>query len=131
MKEITITTPNEVGSLAAVAEAIGSVGVNIEAISAYGKEGKAVFRLLTNDVTSATKVLSRIPNVELSESDILVLKMTNRPGELGKITRKLANQSINLESLYIVGKENNDYTEVAIRPALSDFEKAKDVLRIK
>jgi len=130
MKEITITTPNEVGSLAAVAEAIGSVGVNIEAISAYGKDGNAVFRLLTTDVTSATKVLSRIPNVQLSESDILVFKMTNRPGELGKITRKLANQSINLESLYIVGKEN-EYTEVAIRPALSDFEKTKDVLRIK
>jgi len=131
MKEITITTPNEIGSLAAVAEALGGVGVNIEAISAYGKDGKAVFRLLTNDVASANKVLSRIPNVELSESDILILKMQNRPGELGKITRKLANQNINLDSLYIVGKENTEYTDVAIKPILSDFEKAKDVLRIK
>ena len=34
MKEVTIVARNEVGALAQVAEALGSVGVNIEAISA-------------------------------------------------------------------------------------------------
>lgn len=130
MKEITVIAGNDVGSLALVAETLGSVGVNIEAISAYGAEGKAVFRVITNDVATAVKSLSKIPGVQVREADAIVFKMINRPGELGKIARKLANRGVNLESLYIVSRKQ-DYTEVAIRPLEKDFEKARDVLGIK
>lgn len=130
MKEVTIIAKNDVGSLAVVAEALSGVGVNIEAISAYAQDNKAVFRVLTNDSTTAIKTLGRIPNITATESDILILKMQNRPGELGKITRKLANNAINLESVYIVGK-TNDFTEVAIKPSVKDFERTKDVLKLR
>lgn len=130
MKEISVITENDVGSLAQVAEAVGAVGVNIEAISAYGLDGKAVFRIITNDVLSATKALSRLPNTEVREANAIIYKMINRPGELGKITRKLANKGVNLESLYIVSRKQ-DFTEVAIRPHEDDFDKAREVLGIK
>lgn len=130
MKEITIIAKNEVGALAAVAEALGGVGVNIEAISAYEKDNKAVFRVLTNDVTTTLKTISKIPNMYASEADILVLSMPNQPGELGKITRKLANKNVNLESLYIVGKKDSS-TEVAVKPARADFQKAREALNIR
>ena len=130
MREITVIAKNDVGSLAVVSEALSSVGINIEAISAYGQDNKAVFRVLTNDVNSAVKALSRLPDIRVTESEILVIQLQNRPGELGKITRKLANNMVNLESVYILGK-SNDYTEVAIKPANADFEKAKSVLKLK
>jgi len=130
MKEITVIANNELGSLATVAEALGSVGVNIEAISAYGLDGKAIFRIITNDVTSAMKSLSKIPGVQLKEADTIVYKMINRPGELGKITRKLATRGVNLESLYIVSRKQ-DFTEVAIRTAERDIPKAMDALGMK
>ncbi len=127
MKEITVIAGNDVGSLAQVAEALGSTGVNIEAISAYGLDGKAMFRIITGDVSTTLKSLSKVPNVEVKEADVIVYKMINRPGELAKVTRKLANRGINLESLYIVSRKQ-DFTEVAIRPADSDMEKARDAL---
>jgi hypothetical protein len=127
MKELTVSAKNAVGSLAAVSEALGGVGVNIEAISCYGIGEKAIFRILTADVTTAVKSLSKIPDVEIKESDILVLKMINRPGELGKITRKLANRGVNLESLYIVSRRD-DYTEVALKPSAEDVDKAREIL---
>lgn len=130
MKEITIVANNEVGSLADVAETLGSVGVNIEAIAAYGSHNNAVFRVLTNDVATATKALSKIPQCRISEADAIVYKMINRPGELGKVTRKLANKGISLESVYIVSKKQ-DYTEVAICPAQNDINKVKEALGIK
>lgn len=130
MREITIVSKNEVGALAAVAEALGNIGVNIEAISAHGQDNKAVFRVLTNDLVSAVKALSKIPEIRITEADILILKMQNRPGELGKITRKLANNLVSLESVYIIGK-GNDYTDVAIKPSTTDFEKAKAILKLK
>jgi len=131
MKEITVIANNEVGSLAAVAEALGAVGVNIEAISAYGRDGDAVFRIITNDYATAIKSLSKVPTVKkVSEADVLVVKLINRPGELGKITRKLANKGVNLESLYIVSRKQ-DFTEVAIKPEANQVQLAKEVLGIK
>ncbi|MDD5171701.1 MAG: ACT domain-containing protein [Candidatus ainarchaeum sp.] len=130
MKEVMVVASNDIGSLAAVAEALGSVGVNIEAISAYGIDGKAVFRVITNDVTTAVKALSKLQNVEIREAETIIYKMINRPGELGKITRKLANRGISLESLYIVSRKQ-DFTEVALRPAEKDLAKAREVLGMK
>lgn len=130
MKEITIVADDDLGTLAQVAEALGSIGVNIEAISAYGIEGKAVFRIITSDVATSLKALSKVPDIQVSEADTVVFKMMNRPGELGKMTRKLANKGISLESLYIVSRKL-DFTEVAIRPAKKDIEKTREILGIK
>ena len=130
MKEIIVMAKNDVGSLAAVSEALGSTGVNIEAISAYGTSGKAVFRIITGDVITTLKALSRLSDIEVEEADTIIFKMINRPGELAKITRKLANRGVDLESLYIVSRKQ-DFTEVAIRPVEKDIEKTKEVLGIK
>lgn len=130
MKEIIVVANNDVGSLAQVAEALGSTGVNIEAISAYGHDDKAVFRIITNDVATTLKCLAKIPKIEVKQADTIIYKMINRPGELAKISRKLANRGVNLESLYIVSRKQ-DFTEVAIRPAEKDMEKAKEVLGVK
>jgi hypothetical protein len=130
MKEITVVAGNETGSLAAVAEALGGIGVNIEAISAYGMENKAIFRIITTDSATAVKALSKLPGVKVHEADTLIYKMINRPGELGKVTRKLANRGVNLESLYIVSRKQ-DFTEVAIRPSVKDMAKAMEVLGLK
>lgn len=130
MKELSIVTDNRIGTLANVAEALGGVGINIEAIAAYEQGGRAVFRVLTNDELSARKALEKAPGVKgVVVSDVLVLRMMNRPGELGKLTRKMANRGIDLESVYIVSKRD-DYTEVAIKPIEEHVEKVKDILKL-
>ena len=131
MKELSIITDNRIGTLANIAEALGGVGINIEAISAYEQGGRALFRLITPDAMSARKALEKAPGVKgIVVSDVLVLKLTNRPGELGKITRKMANRGIDLESIYIVSKKE-DTTEIAIKPIEEHFQKAKDLFGIK
>ncbi len=128
MKEITVLAENKVGSLAAVAEALGGAGVNIEAISAYATDEHAVFRFITTDPATSVKILSRLKNViSTDENEVIIVRLINRPGELGKVTKKLMKYQINLESLYIVSKEN-DYTDVAIRPSSEQYDKAKEVL---
>lgn len=130
MKEITIRAGNKVGVLADVAELLGGLGVNIDAISAHGSGEQAVFRIITSDSTTAMKHLAKLPGVKASESDVVVINMPNKPGELGKITRKLANKGVDLESVYIVSKLA-DTTQVAIKPSDASFAKAKEVLGIK
>lgn len=130
MKEITIRSENRVGALAEVAELLGGLGVNIEAISAYSSENSAIFRVLTNDSTTAMKHLAKLPGLKSTQADVIIIEMQNRPGELGKITRKLANRNVDLESVYLVGKLTNT-THVAIKPSLESFEKAKLALGVK
>ncbi|MEW6528543.1 MAG: ACT domain-containing protein [Candidatus Micrarchaeota archaeon] len=130
MKEITARTKNRVGALADIAELLGNFGINIESISAYGSGEEAIFRIVTNDSTTAMKHLAKLPGVKVSESDILIIEMPNRPGELGKITRKLANKGIDLDSVYLIGKLV-DTTQVIIKPSPESFKKAKEVLNLK
>lgn len=129
MKEILVIAENDVGTLASIAENLGSVGVNIEAISAYGLDGKAVFRIITGDAITTMKILSKIPNVKVKEADTIIYKMSNRPGELGKITRKLADKGVSLESLYIVSRKQ-DFTEIAIKPIEKDLIRTKEILEV-
>jgi hypothetical protein len=130
MKEITIRGKNEVGILAAIAESLGNIGVNIEAISAHESNNQAILRLVTSDVATTKKALARLPNITVSDSDILVVKLHNKPGELGKLTRKLADQGVNLESVYIVSR-SLDFTEVAVKPAPQDYVKVQQLLGVK
>ncbi len=127
MKEVIIVSRDDVGALASVAEALGSKGVNIEAISAYGIGEKAIFRIITGDETTTSKALSKVPHITVKEDPIIIHRMINRPGELAKITRKLANKGINLESLYIVSRKQ-DFTEIAIKPVKEDYEKTKEIV---
>src|SRR5271157_4120795 len=77
MKEILVIADNDVGSLAAVAETLGAVGVNIEAVSAYGIDGKAIFRFITNDVSTTLKALSKLPDLKVKEAETIIYKMIN------------------------------------------------------
>ncbi len=130
MKELSIVTDNRIGTLANVAEALGGVGINIEAVAAYEQGGRAVFRILTNDATSARNALDKTQGVKgIVVSDVIVTKMINRPGELGKLTRKMANRGIDLESVYIVNKKE-DYIEVAVKPIEEHLDKVRELLKV-
>lgn len=130
MKEITIRTENRVGALADIAELLGGLGVNIDGISAHGEGEEGIIRILTNDSRTAMKHLGKLAGVRTKEADIIVVDMPNRPGELGKITRKLANKGVDLESVYLAGR-TSDITHMAIKPAAGSFDKAKEALGIK
>lgn len=130
MKEIVVHSENKIGALASVAELLGSYGVNIEAISAYGDGDSATFRIVTEDSNTASKHLSRLPGMKITDGDVLLISLENRPGELGKIARKLANKNVNLEVLYLISTTDG-ITKLAIRPTKDDLEKAKEALGIK
>jgi len=114
MKEITVVSENRVGVLADVCEALGSVGVNIEAISAQAILDKAVIRIITNDETTAMGALEKA-GLKPSASEILTVKLRNRPGELAKLARRIAASAIDIESVYIVHAGKDEF-EVALKP---------------
>jgi hypothetical protein len=52
--------------------------------------------------------------------------MTDRPGELGKIARKLAKAMVNVDSIYIIGKDGGT-TDIAF--TVDNIQKAENALK--
>ncbi|VVC72033.1 ACT domain protein [uncultured archaeon] len=126
MKEISVIAKNRVGAFADVAEALGKVGVNIKTVMVNGSGETAVIRLITEDDVSAKNALEKA-GMNPRVSEILLLSMRDRPGELAKIVRKLALAGVDLESVYIAGRTASGDVEVAIKP--DNFGKAASALK--
>ena len=125
MKQITVIIENKIGALASITDVLGRNGVNIVSISAQGFENTGIIRILTPDVLTATNELSKA-GFNAVVSDVIILKMIDRPGELSKTTKKLSKDGLNIRSVYIIGKDNEGRTEVVIDP--EDYKKALKVL---
>jgi len=119
VNEMVAVVDNVPGTLYRISSVLSSSGLNIEAINAYVKDPKtAVFRIITADPETARKMIGK-SGLTLKSLDVgkaLVVKLMDRPGELMKLTEKMYKNSIDIETLYIIGRSGG-YTEVAIRAA--------------
>jgi len=121
MEEFTVYIENKPGSLARVSEVLSRNGVNIEAIATEGTKKDGTIKIITNDSNSTREALEK-SRIHFTVKEVLSANVINRPGELAKLTRKIANERINVESIYIIGNG-----KFAIRA--DDMEKAKGILR--
>ncbi|MFH1786228.1 MAG: hypothetical protein ABH829_01045 [archaeon] len=118
MKQFNIIVKNKIGSLAEVTGCLAKSAVNIKAIAteavcafelpAEGKPKNGLIKVVTDDLSTTRNALQK-NNINFTESDIMVLELIDRPGELAKVAGKLAEAGVNVESVYLLGKnkENN------------------------
>jgi hypothetical protein len=90
---------NRPGTLAELCTELAKVAVNIEAIQASEASPTGRVRLLVSHLDAAKKVCQRL-GLKYTEEKVLAILTKNRPGSLGRITRKLADKGINVEYLY-------------------------------
>ncbi len=101
MHDLTIALENRPGALAEMGEALGRAGVSIEGGGAWvvGKEGIAHF--LFRDGATARKALEAAGIKVLAAREVLVQRLKQDvPGQLGLLTRKMADAGVNIEVLY-------------------------------
>ena len=99
VKEISFEMSNKVGLLSEVTAAIGGAKANITAICAYGMEGSAYFMLTTNSNAKAKKALAPL-GVAIEEKDVIEVEALDKPGELQKVAKKIADAGIDIEYMY-------------------------------
>jgi hypothetical protein len=103
LKELRVTMEDRPGSLAKLAEALGKAGVNIEAISAETTGGGGDIRILVADTAAARKALDGVGVKVAGERDMTFVDLEDRPGSLATTARKLADQGVNVDAIYVVG----------------------------
>lgn len=101
MRDLTIALENRPGALAEMGDALGRAGVSIEGGGAFVVEGQGVAHLLFEDGEAARKVLEAAGIRVVAEHEVLVQRLNqSQPGQLGKITRLMAEAGVNIEVLY-------------------------------
>jgi hypothetical protein len=118
--DFTIVAPHSKGSIANLAEELGREKINIEGVCAVEQNGSAFFHLLTTDKAATTRAIAKVGYKVTRETEVIVEHIEDRPGMLGKVTRRLADAGINLTTMYlatdtrlVLGCENTSALETA------------------
>ncbi len=98
--ELSFVLEDRPGGIARIAETLGNVEINIEGIAGLGMRGDGMVRLVVNNAEPAEAAL-RNAGVQFTRREVLLLNLANKPGELARLTRALADAGVNLTSFYL------------------------------
>src|ERR1700733_13628508 len=99
VKEFTVTIEDKPGALGKCFLALGKRGVNILAFQTYVEEGESLARLLVDDPDGAKAVLGSLRMI-FEETEVAIVRLAHRPGELGRAAAWLGEKQINIEYSY-------------------------------
>ncbi len=100
--DITVTLEDRPGTLAYLGEASGAAGINLGGACGFlCEEGaKAVFHFLVEDPAAARQAFETASG-DVGEREVLVVDVDDRPGELGRIARRITDAGVNIDLFYL------------------------------
>ena len=100
--DVTVYLDDQPGELARLGELFGNAGVNIEGLCGVRTGGgQAEIHVLVDDLSPALSALAAGGIVVASEQEVAVLKVEDRPGVMGEVSRKLGDAGVNLNLVYL------------------------------
>jgi len=124
--QFSVFLVNKPGVLAQVTQAMAKDKLNIIAMTLVDSQEHGVLRLVPADANLARKALGRL-NLPLTETDVLVLELSNRPGALADIATLLGSNHININYAYVTSGAPGGRTTGIFKVA--DPKKALHVLK--
>ncbi len=98
-KEFTVTIEDKPGALGKCFRALGERGINILACQSYVEEGESLARVLVDDTEAAKAVLGGLRAI-FEETEVAVVSLSHKPGELGRAASRLGEHGINIDYSY-------------------------------
>jgi hypothetical protein len=99
VKQLSVMVENKRGALAELCSELAKVAVNIVAFSVPEQAGVAPVRLVVNGIDAAKKIFGNL-GIKYDEEEVIAARVSDRPGALGKLTRKLADHNIDIKYAY-------------------------------
>jgi hypothetical protein len=125
-KQLTVMLENRRGALAELCSKLAEKAVNILGLMAPDQPGVAPVRLTVDSRDTAKKVLDGL-GLKYTEEDVIAVSVSDRPGALGKLTRKLADHELDVK--YCYGSIVRGVGKATIVLAVSDVEAAAKLLK--
>jgi hypothetical protein len=124
-KQLKVVTDNKIGMLAEVTGLVAGKRINIEHVSASVCNEKAVFFLLTSDNEKAKNALKE-KRFKIEETDVILLRVWNRPGSLAAVAAKLKEHGVNVD--YVYGTSSQSGERMTLIFSSDDNDKAVEIL---
>jgi hypothetical protein len=90
---------NKPGVLAQVTGALAEAKVNLVALTLVDAQEHGVVRFVAGNPAEARRVLERL-NLPMTETEVIVLDLSNHPGALADVATKLGQNHININYAY-------------------------------
>lgn len=117
---------NRPGVLAEACSELAAKAVNIQAIMLPDARGLGFVRMVVNNPETARKVFDGM-KFKYVEEEVFAARLSDRPGALGRVTRKLAEHKVNVD--YAYGSIEKGAPKALIILAVSDLKKAARLLK--
>jgi hypothetical protein len=112
-----IDAPNQPGELAKVSQVLGEKGINIETVGGIGSGDRGMFGIISNN-DAATRAALDEAGIGYHTVSCVTVNLPHQPGELAKLTKRLADAGVNLEFVAPTGLGNT--TTIALGVADAD-----------
>jgi len=107
MKEMTIVADDKVGLLADISYILSKAKINVESIHVDVVSGKSIITLGLSDSNKGREVLENA-GFKIEETDALVIKLDDKPGELNRITTMLSKEGISINNVHVISKDGKN-----------------------
>ena len=114
--QLYVTLRNRPGTLAYLSELFYQAGINIQAVTATGSGPK----MIVDNLKKAVSILEQ-NKIPYTTDEVIAFELTNKPGEIARISKKIAEAGINID--YIYGTANPDQHKGYFIIEVSDVEK--------
>ncbi|MBQ9485588.1 MAG: hypothetical protein IJU83_02000 [Clostridia bacterium] len=126
IKQLTVFVENKVGYIAGICGILAENDIDMKAFSVADTKDFGILRLIVNDPEKALAVLSARGMLG-KITEVIGVKIPNRPGELSKALSALSAAGINVEYLYAFLAGTPDSAYVVIKA--TDDTAARKVLK--
>ena len=121
IRDLAIQIEDRPGALAELGETLGRAAVSLEGGGAWVIGGTGVAHFLVHDAAAAREALESAGIRVLEEREVLVQRLKQDvPGQLGLLTRRMAEAGVNIEVLY----SDHDHQLILV---VDDMEKGRAV----
>ena len=125
IKQLTVFVENRCGSLAKVTDLLAEHQIDIRALSLADTKEFGLLRLIVNQAETACSVL-RENGILVQITEVMGVKLSDRPGELSDVLSALDEAKMNVEYLYAFLTRTEKSAYVVLR--VEDNTAATDVL---
>ena len=126
-KELVVTVPNKMGTLANISKVLADHGINIEGVAGYAMASEAKIMIVADDILRAGEALKKAGFKAIETKEVVVLELENKPGALKSLSAKISDAKIDIR--YIYGTTCSGGCAATIIVATNDNEKALVVFK--
>ena len=124
--QFSVFLVNKPGILAQVTGALAKAKLNLVALTLVDSQEHGVLRLVPEDAELARAILAKL-NLPMTETEVLRIELSNRPGALADIAGLLGENHININYAYCTSGAPGGHTTGILKVA--DSKKAEKVLK--